>query len=94
MLDREVIIGTNSTQDLLDDVLGVLDAVWVEVILGVKIKVNSVVSECLHIGPTAGLLTALRVRGTHVGRVLSNYVGNSALVLHHLLLSHVRSDVG
>lgn len=94
MLDRQIVCGADRPQDLLDDSLGILDAVGIEVILGVKVKVDSVITKSLHVRPTAGSLIALRVRGSHVGRVLSDDIGDCSLVLDHLLLTHIRRDVG
>lgn len=93
MLDSQVIGGTTGVDDLPDDILGVLDRRRVQVILGIEVEVDAVISKRLHVGPTAGFLTALRVRGPHVRRILSNNVGDRSLVLHHLILADSRRDV-
>lgn len=93
MLNREIVVRSRRAEDLRDNILGVLDAIGIEIILRVKVKVDPVITECFHVSPAAGLLAALRVWGSHVGWVLSNDVGNCSLVLHHLLLTHIRSNV-
>ena len=94
MLDREVVIGTSRTQDLLDNVLGVLDSVRVEIVLGVQVKIDAMISKSFHISPATRLLTALGVGGSHVSWVFPNDVGDGSFILDHLLLTHVGCDVG
>ncbi len=73
-----------------------MDLSWerVQVVLGVEVKVDAVVSQCFHVGLAAGNNVTLRVRGAHVGGVLADDVGDSALVLDHLLFTHIGCDIG
>lgn len=52
------------------------------------------VPQGFHVRLAAGGGAALGVRGAHVGGVFPNYVGDCALVFHHLLFALVGGDVG
>lgn len=64
----------------------------IEVVSTVQIKIHSVVTQTLHVGLASGSI-ALGIRGPHICGILSNDICDCSLILHHLLLPHVRSDL-
>lgn len=64
----------------------------IEIISAVQIKIHPVITQTFHIFLTSGSI-ALGIGRTHICGVLSNNICNCSLILHHLLLSHVRSDL-
>ena len=66
---------------------------WVQVVLRVEVKVDPVVTQCFHVRLAARDDVALGIRGTHIGRVFANDVGDCTLVLSHLLFTLVGGDV-
>ena len=77
------------------DAKGVVDlgGEGIEVVLGVEIKVNAMVTQRFHVSLAARGNVTLRVRGAHVGWVFSDDVGDCTLILHHLLHALVVGDV-
>ena len=66
---------------------------WVEVILGVEVKVDPVVAEGFQVGLATRCGAALRIRGSHVGGIFAYDVGDCPLILHHLLHTLVVCDI-
>ena len=90
VLDRKVISNTLGAKCGFDNVLGVLDLSWewVEVILSVQVKVDTMISKSLHVCLATRCGIALTVRRAHVCRIFPNDVSQRTFVLAHLVLSH------
>lgn len=90
MLDGQVIGWPFGGHESVDDVDGQLDLRLhlVQVVLGVKIEIDTMVAESFHV-VQAPLRRALRIRGTHIGRILTDHVRDGTFVLHHLLDAQV-----
>lgn len=96
MLNAQVVNRRCASKIGLDDVLGVLNLCWqwVQVVLSIKIKVNSVIAQRDHISLATRGFVALRVWWTHVGWEFADDVVDCHFVLDHLCVTHRRGDIG
>ena len=91
MLYGEIIGNASNTQGSSHDVFRCLDLgrTWIQVVLGIEIEIDAMITEYFHVRLTARCRIALRVRWAHVRGILSDDVGECSLILNHLLLSHI-----
>ena len=89
VLDGEVIVRPRGCENAFHDVLRVLDLrrKRVEVVLGVEIEIDAMVTQGLHVSLTAGFKGTLRIGRSHVCRVFADYIGQGTFILGHLLLA-------
>jgi hypothetical protein len=87
-------VGTSSFDARLEDVLGLLNLLWGEIVVVISVEVErrNDVSELLHV-VHAGLCDACRVRRAHVGGVFANDVADSHLVSDHLIVALLARDL-
>lgn len=84
-----------SNEEVVDNILGLLNqhGAVMEIILGIQIKVDDVVSKIQEIILTAALCSTRRVGWAHVSRNKSKNIAKSHLVPDHLVLALERGDV-